>query len=176
MLPYLAVTGHDKHTAAIGKYLQGIKNLCPCLEKKYRERSFTIFRNDKLYWSGCFSDQVIEQALMRSGRSQGGLINFTHNDSARTKWLLLSHIVANYTETLRDLTGITTGTWSEQHPDVQDSRRKENSRYLRNFIDFVDIHNPFKVPVKKLINIATGVIASDYINVDSTVDIGTKII
>ena len=54
--------------------------------------------------------------------------------------------------------------------------RKENNGHLRNFIDFFDIHNLFKVLVKKLINIATGVIASDYINVDSAVDIGTKII
>ena len=112
---------------------------------------------------------------MRSGKSQGGLINITHNDAARTKWLLSSHIVANYTEALRNLTGVTTGTWSEQHRGVQASRRKENSHHLRNFIDFFDIHNPFKVPVKELVNIATSVIESDDVNVDSAVDIGTKI-
>ena len=59
--------------------------------------------------------------------------------------------------------------------DNQASRRKENSHHLRNFIDFFDIHNPFKVPVNELINIATGVIASDDVNVDSAVDVGTKI-
>ena len=103
------------------------------------------------------------------------MVNITHNDSTRTKWLLSSHLVANYTEASLDLTGVTTGTWSEQH-DIQASRRKENSRHLCNFIDFFDIHNPFKVPVVELISIATGVIASDDINVDSTVDIETKII
>ena len=176
MLPYLAAAGHDKYAIAIRKYLQDIKNLCPCLEKKYKEGSFTICRNEKLFWSGAFTDQVIEQTLMRSGKSQGGLINITHNDAARTKWLLSSHIVANYTEALRDLTGVTTGTWSEQHPDVQASRRKENSRHLRNFIDFFDIHHPFKAPTNELVNIATGVIASEEVNVDSAVDIGTKIV
>ena len=74
------------------------------------------------------------------------------------------------------MTGVTTGTWSEQHCDVQASRRKENSHHLRNFIDFFDIHNPFKVPVNELVNIATGVIASDDVNVDSAVEIGTKIV
>ena len=86
---------------------------------------------------------------------------------------LSSHIVANYIEVSLDLTGVTTGTSSEQHHDVQASRRKENSRHLCNFIDFFDIHSPFKVPIKELINITTGVIA---INVDSAVDIGTKLV
>ena len=38
-LPYLAAAGHDKYTVTIRKYLQHIKNLCPCLEKKYKEGS-----------------------------------------------------------------------------------------------------------------------------------------
>ena len=114
--------------------------------------------------------------MIGSGKSQGGLINITHNDSARKKWLLSSHIVANYIEVSLDLTGVTTATSSEQHHDVQASRRKENSRHLCNFIDFFDSHSPFKVPVNELINIATGVIASDDINVDSAVDIGTKLV
>ena len=70
------------------------------------------------------------------------------------------------------MAGVITGTWSEQHHDVQASRRKENICHLRNFIDFFDID----IPVNKLINIATGVIASDDINVDSAIDIGTKIV
>ena len=122
MLPHLAAAGHDKYTVIIRKYLQDIKNLCPCLENKYKEHSFIVCRNDKLFWSGSFTDQVIDQILMGSGKSQGGLINITDNYSARTKWLLSSHIVANYTKAIPDLTGFTTGTWSEQHHDVQASR------------------------------------------------------
>ena len=37
MLQYPAAAGHDRYTAVIRKYLQDIKNLCPCLEKKYKE-------------------------------------------------------------------------------------------------------------------------------------------
>ena len=104
------------------------------------------------------------------------MIHIKHNDSAQTKWLLSSHIVANYTEELLDSTGITTGTWSEQHHDVQASRQKENSRHLSHYIDFFDIGDPFKNPANELIDIATGVIASHDINVETTVDIGTKIV
>ena len=109
----ILLAGHDKYTVIIRKYLQDIENLCPCLEKKYKEHSFIVCRNDKLFWSGSFTDQVIDQILMGSGKSQGGLINITDNYSARTKWLLSSHIVANYTKAIPDLTGFTTGTWSE---------------------------------------------------------------
>ena len=51
MLPYLAAAGHDKYAVAIRKYLQDIRNLCSCLENIYKEGSFTIRRNDKLFWS-----------------------------------------------------------------------------------------------------------------------------
>ena len=54
------------------------------------------------------------------------------------------------------------------------SRRKENSHHLANFIDFFIIHDRFRVLVNKLINIATGVITSDDINVDLAVDLKTK--
>ena len=65
-------------------------------------------------------------------------------NAAPTKRLISSHIVANYTEALRDLTAVTTGTWTEQHHDAQGSRRKEDSHQFRNFVNLFDIHNLFK--------------------------------
>ena len=61
ILPYLAAASHDKYTVAIRKYLQDIKNLCPCLEKKYKDGSFTISRNDKLFWNGSFTDRSLNK-------------------------------------------------------------------------------------------------------------------
>ena len=109
---------------------------------------------------------------MRSGKTQGGLINVTHKDAARTKWLLSSHVVANYTEALRDLTGTNAGTWSEQHRDMNRCQRKENYNHLRTFIDFMAVHNPFNTQNSDLVNIATGVIASDEVDVDDAMEIG----
>ena len=104
------------------------------------------------------------------------LINITHKEAARTKWLLSSHVVANYSNALRDLKGVKTGTSSEQHRDMCLSQQKEVYRHLRNFIDFLEIHNPFKALSSDLINIATGTIASSDVNVDSLVDIGKGIL
>ena len=62
---------------------------------------------------------------MLPGNSEGELINIAHKKAARTKWLLSSYVVANYSNALRDLTGLKTGTWSEQHCDMHLSQRKE---------------------------------------------------
>ena len=66
------------------------------MKSKYEKGSFTIRRKDKLFWCGTLTDQVIEQDSMLSGKSEDGLINITHKDAARTKWLLSAHVIANY--------------------------------------------------------------------------------
>ena len=83
----------------------------------------------------------------------------------------LFSFVVNYSNALRNLTGVKTGTWSEQHRDIRLSKRKEGYRHLRNFIDFLEIHNPFKASSSDLINVATGTIASSDVNVYSSIDI-----
>ena len=80
------------------------------LESKYEKGLFTTWRKDRLFWTGIFTDQIIEQDLMLSGKSEGGLINITHKEAVRTKWLLPSHVVANYSNALHDLTDVKTGT------------------------------------------------------------------
>ena len=82
----------------------------------------------------------------------------------------LFSFVANYSNVLRNLTGVKTETWSEQHCDMRLSKRKEGYRHLRNFIDFLEIHNPLKGLSSDFINIATGMIASS-VNVNLSVDI-----
>ena len=52
----ISPTGHQ-----LRKYVSDIINLCPCLEEKYKQGSFTICRYDQLFWSGTFTDQIIEQ-------------------------------------------------------------------------------------------------------------------
>ena len=114
--------------------------------------------------------------MILSGKREGGLIKITHKEAVRTKWLLSSHVVANNSNTLRHLTGLKTGTWSEQHCDMHLSQRKEGYRRLRNSIDFLEIHNPFKTLPSDLINIANGTIPSSDVNVDSLIDIEKEIV
>ena len=74
---------------------------------------FTIRWNPYLLWSVTWSDMTIEQCLMRAGKTERGLINITHKEAAKTKWLLTAHVIAQYTEAIRSLTETFTRTWSE---------------------------------------------------------------
>ena len=53
---------------------------------------------------------------------------------------------------------------------------KEDHRHLCRFIDFIEIHNPFTESSSEMKNIATGVLASETVNVDNAVDIGKSIL
>ena len=69
MLPFFAAAGHNNYLKAVLLYLQDCQNLCDCLKSKYEKGLFTIWRKDKLFWSGTFTDQVIEQWKMSSRMS-----------------------------------------------------------------------------------------------------------
>ena len=82
MLPFLAAAGHKNYLKSVLLYLQDIKNR---LKSKYEKGVFTTWRKEKLFWRGTFTDQVTEQNLMPSGKSEAGLVNITHKEPARTK-------------------------------------------------------------------------------------------
>ena len=77
---------------------------------------------------------------------------------------------------LSDLTDVKRGPWLEKHGDMCLSQRKEGYKHLRNFIDFLEIQNPFKASSSDLLNIATGTITSSDVNADSSIDIGKGIL
>ena len=74
------------------------------------------------------------------------------------------------------MTNTFTGTYSEQHREINPSNIKYDLLDLQKFISYIQKHNPFILDESnELKNIATGVIADSRVNVDSSVDIGTRI-
>lgn len=120
MLPFFAAPGHNNCTKCAWLYLQDSTNMCQCLTEAMFRGLFTVRKNPSLFWSGTWSDMIIEQSLVRWDQTSDGLINITHNDAARAKWLLSAHILAQYSESLRYLTDTCTGTWSEKCSPVTD--------------------------------------------------------
>ena len=90
MLSYFASSGHNNYTKGSYLYIQSMSNL----EKKHPEvyQKFVtghhVVRSD-LYWAGLSTDLIIEQTLMRSMKSIGGL---THGrgltEEQQAVWLL----------------------------------------------------------------------------------------
>ena len=95
-------------------------------------------------------------------------------DAAQTKWLLLYRPILHRSSLGFDWSYHRYMVWTTSWCAHEQKKRKQLPP--SQLINFTDIHNPFKVPVNELINIATGVILSHDINVDSAVDKGTKFV
>ena len=82
---------------------------------------------------------TIDECLMGAGKTYGGLINITHKEAARTKWLLSAHVRAQYSDAIRDLTSTSTGTWSNQHRQMNQGCRWHDFDDLQKFINIVSL-------------------------------------
>ena len=106
----------------------------------------------------------------------GGLVNVTHKEWARTKWLLTAHLVAWYREALRKLTENAGGTCSEQHRELYQCSRVRDHDELQNVLVFRRSHNPLTSgDPTQLRNTSTGVVADHRVNSDDALNIGAKI-
>ncbi len=75
MLPYLAASGHNHYTKCVWIYLQQMSKLedeHPTVYHHFIRGLHVVRRSDRL-WAGLPTDLVIEQALMRTLKTTGGL-------------------------------------------------------------------------------------------------------
>ena len=77
MIPFFHATVHNLYAKSAHLYLQDMREIKNKMntfeyEKFANDGFFTIRRSDK-FWSGIWSDMTIEQVLMKSMKSQGGL-------------------------------------------------------------------------------------------------------
>ena len=97
MLPYLAAAGHNSYTKSTHVYLQRIGQLPdqhPEVQRYFDNGLHVVRRSDR-YWAGLSTDLVIEQVLMKSLKSTGGLTRGRGMDEAqRIVWLLSNPVCA----------------------------------------------------------------------------------
>ena len=75
MLPYLAASGHSLYAKSVYIYLQQMQTLQEQHPEVFTAFSagFHVLRRSDRYWAGLSTDLVIEQTLMRSVKTVGGL-------------------------------------------------------------------------------------------------------
>ncbi len=75
MLPYLAASGHNNYTKSALIYLQRMSHLQHEQPEVYHhfQAGLHVVRRTDRYWAGLSSDLVIEQVLMKSMKTSGGL-------------------------------------------------------------------------------------------------------
>ena len=103
MLPFLCAAGHFNHALSVHLYLQNKNELESKMEfRDYQNLVsngyFTIRRSGK-FWLSIWSDMTIEQTLLRSMKSTGGL---TREKGMTDSELLIDFRYAHYAESVRN--------------------------------------------------------------------------
>ena len=178
-LNLFAATGHIHYGKSARLYLQNMAKLpeqYPWLYQKYVEGAHAVERTEHCF-NGLWSDLVIEQTLMSSLKSRGGL---THGrgliESVRHQWVFTMPICASIHDamTLRTQKKLRT---SEQHVDLSSARKDRDHTDLDKLLDWFDDHNPFFCNSSDLCSLSTGLTAEeeDGVNCDITEEVGFKL-
>jgi hypothetical protein len=177
MLPYLAASGHNNYVKSLVLYLDKMNKLeesHPTVYTKFLEGLFVLRRSDT-YWAGIFSDLYIEQVLMGSVKSVGGLTRGRgFKESTSLIWLLSMPACGEVHKAMQDVTGLSSP--GETHKDLTQARLKRDARDLQSIIDYLEERKPFTHNCKDLRSLSSGVIAEGSVNVDSAETVGAAIL
>ena len=179
MLPIFAATGHIHYAKSTRLYLQLMQELpdkYPWLYEQFLKGKHAIHRTNHP-WSGLWSDLVIEQVLMRSLKSRGGLTRGRGmTESVRHQWVHSMHRCASVHSAMTTLTDLSTNT-SDQHAELGVSRCKRDAQDIEKLISWFDDHDPFDCSSNDLRSLSTGLSATDDdgISCDRAEEIGLEI-
>ena len=109
MLPYMPASGHNLYTKSAQIYVQRMCKLQvdhPDVYQKFEEGFHVVRRSDRL-WAGLSVDLAIEQVLMRSMKTSGGLTRGRGmTEQKRLTWLLSMPACAEVNLAMQELTGV----------------------------------------------------------------------
>ena len=129
---------------------------------KYLENDgFVVRRSGKINFNSVSTDQSLEQTINQEAKGRGGVVGFTLRKGALLRWLLMRHVVAEYSVAFKSMTS--SEAEIEHHPEFGSSRNaKDHSDVLENLDGCIKhFENPFdldNVPAS-LVNITTGKVA-----------------
>lgn len=132
-----------------------------------------VGRSDR-FWAGSSSDLVIEQALMRSIKTDGSLTRGKGRaENQRLLWVLSMSARASINEAMQKFSGVSYGT-RDQHKDTSAARQARDVSDTVELITFFTERDPFCS--QRLINIANGMTAQEGVNVEKSRQLGEKVL
>ena len=177
MLPYLAASGHNNYTKSAWLYLQRMSRLHEDFPEVYQhfQNGLHVIRRSDRYWAGLSCDLVIEQVLMRSMKSGGGLMRGRGmTEQQRVIWSLAKPACAEMNRAMQELTGVSFNS-GEQNKDMAQSRQAHDWKDIQTLLSYLQERNPFSSD-PTLRNICTGVHAHSTVNVDTAKVVGNAIL
>ena len=176
MLPFFAASGHHHYAKSARLYLQQMMELKDSNPSVYQsfEAGHNVFRRSDRFWAGLSKDLMIEQVLMKSLKTSGGLTRGTGlKENQRTLWLLSMPVCAQVSAAMQSLTGVSSSS-CDRHKESTEARMKRDHTDTNVLLSFLLTRNPF-TPMSTLLNIANGRTADPEVNVDSAKEIGQNI-
>lgn len=179
MLPFFHTTGHFSYAKSAHVYLEDMKALEKHMsESEYKkfttEGYWTIRRSDK-FFSGIFTDQTIEQTLMRLLKFEGGLFRRGVTESVAHQWIQTFLFTKDLIEGVEKFTNCASAK-NYQHKDSTDSRIEADLKSLKLIEKFFEQYDPFPESIDSLINIANGMSGSPETNCHQAFEKGIEII
>ena len=177
MIPYFHAAGHLPYAKSARLYLQQMNSIADVMPYEeytlFSAKGYFTIRRSNDFWSGNFSDQTIEQFLMRMLKAGGGM---THGrgitDSTLTKWVHAMPHCLPVCNALEKFAGVHACT-SEQHRDLRQSTQRADTKDYNVFCQWLETHPPFAgYQTDRLVSISTGVVADKSINADDALQIG----
>ena len=179
MLPYLAASGHNLYVKCGRLYLQSMSDLRTDHPDVYR--AFTsglhVARRSDRFWAGLSIDLTIEQVLMRSLKTSGGLTRGRGlTEQQRLIWLLSMPACAETNHIMQELTGVQFNS-GEQNKDMSKARQMRDMKDTVAILRALAAHNPFSLDTNNnLRNIMNGVNADSNVNAETAKSVGEKIL
>ena len=135
--------------------------------RQFTEKGFFTIRLLERFWNGVFSDQTIEQSLMRFLNTSGGMTRGREiTDNTLTKWVHALPRCVPICNSLENFTCVQIGT-SEQHKDLRpSSERRDNTDLSLSESPFDDCQPEL------MVSISTDIVADSSVNCDDAVQVG----
>lgn len=177
MLPFFASSGHNLYLKSVYLYLQKMSRLekqHPEVHRQFCSGKHVVRRSDRS-WAGLSVDLVIEQCLMRSVKTTGGLTRgrgFT--EVQRLIWVMSTPACAEVNRSMQELTEVVYTT-SDQHKECTNARITKDMEDANVILKHLTEMEPFGED-PTLRNIASGVVAHPTVNVFDAKSVGDKII
>uniref|UniRef100_A0A6M2DTR0 Putative product n=1 Tax=Xenopsylla cheopis TaxID=163159 RepID=A0A6M2DTR0_XENCH len=118
---------------------------------------FTV-RRSKKYWCEIWSDQTIEQTLIKSMKFRGGI-----TDNVLSKWILPMIVMQNVCDEIENFCDIHYET-SEQHVDTQSSRIDRDRNDSIKLQEWLSQHPPPLADTDTVKTLSSGIIGGPDVN------------
>jgi len=120
--------------------MQSLNTVHPDVHQSFMSGLHVICRSDRC-WAGLSTDLVIEQVLMRSLKTIGGLTRETGiSETQRLVWLLSMPMCAKISCAMQALSSVEYST-SEQHVDMSKSRKSRDTEETLKVLQFMTIQS-----------------------------------